>query len=80
MRIWIRTQETRLHLLLPDGMLFNHLNVWLAVKVLEGKGIRLSRQQIMKLVDCLKAYRKSHTEWTLVQVNSADGDEVLVKF
>lgn len=79
MNIKIRSREGNFHLPIPTGLLLNNLTAALLPKVFSEMGVRLSKQQARNLISALKHFRKTHKDLVLVEVHSADGDEVLIK-
>ena len=79
MRIKIRSREGNLNLPIPTGLLLNNLTAALLPKAFSEMGLRLSKQQAKNLISTLNHFRKTHKGWVLVEVHSADGDEVLIK-
>lgn len=75
----ICSEGERRNLFLPSGLVLNRLTVGIGVKALEKYSVHMSYAQVVKLVKCVRACRRAYPDWVLVQVRSADGDEVVVK-
>ncbi len=80
MRIIVKEEEGRaIRVLLPTGLFLNSFTAAIAAKQMERYGVSLTRKQAVTFVKTLNRYRKSHREWVLVEVQSADGDYVKIK-
>lgn len=79
MRIKIRSREGNLNLPIPTGLLLNNLTAALLPKVFSEMGLGLTNQQAKSLITAVNQFRKTHKGWVLVEVHSADGDEILIK-
>lgn len=79
MNIKIRSREGNFHLPIPTGLLLNRVTASVLPRAFSEMGLKLSQQQARNLISALKHFRKTHKDWVLVEVHSADGDEVLIK-
>lgn len=80
MRIKVKDGETfRLNLPLPTGLVLNRLTAGFACKAMEENGVQITYRQMVKLICAIKAYKRSHPDWVLVEVRSAGGEEVSVQ-
>lgn len=79
MKIRIRSREGNFHLPIPTGLVLNGLTASLLPQVCSEMGLKLSKQQAKNLIFALKQFRRTHKDLVLVEVRSADGDEVLIK-
>ena len=64
---------------IPTGLLLNNLTAALLPKVFSEMGLGLTNRQAKNLITAANRFRKTHKEWVLVEVHSADGDEILIK-
>lgn len=67
-------------LALPSGLVFNRFSATLLLpRILEENGIHISGKDARMLVKGIRDYQKKHRDWVLIEVDSADGDRVLIK-
>ncbi len=71
--------ESTIKLLLPTGLVASRLGANIVAKNLQKQGIDVNKKQALALVKYLNTYRKTHKEWVLVEVESANGSSVIVK-
>lgn len=65
---------------LPTGLIFNRFTAGIAAKAAsEHGGVAISPKQLRALFRAVKAYKKAHPDWVLVEVESSDGQYVRVK-
>ncbi len=64
---------------LPTGLFMNRLTGGIIRRKLKKCGIILTGEQVKLIIRDLKRFKKTHTSWTLVQVDSKDGAKVEVK-
>ena len=89
MKIIVRTEEHRIFLPIPTGLITNRLAVrlWLRAMQRSQKYVSLPEQaekaiwnlpekKILRLCDELRRIKKLHKIWPLVEVESAGGDRV----
>jgi len=79
MKIRIRSEDANFTLPIPTGLLLNPLTAGLLPKLLEEYGIHVTGQQIMGLYSAIKQFSRRNKDFVLVEVHSADGEEVLIK-
>jgi len=79
MHVYVNDGKTRLRVILPTGLFLNRLTAQLAPKYLTPHGIDLAPEQILEFIKAIRAYKRSHPDWVLAQVRSADGAQVYVK-
>lgn len=79
MKIRIQAEGTNLNLPIPTGLVLNRFTAALLPKVLEENGIHLTGPQAQRLVSVIHQFRRSHPDWVLVEVESANGEQVIVK-
>lgn len=65
-----------LRLYIPVWLICNPLTARIALKVLQGQGICVTRDQIASFGKVLRTCRKHHRGLKLVEIHSADGDVV----
>ena len=78
MKIIVHGKEMA-NLSLPSGLVLNPFSASALPMLLRKYGIAISGKQARALVKALNIYRRSHPEWVLVEVHSAQGEEVLIK-
>ncbi len=69
----------RFSLILPTGLALNRFTAGMVAKSLAEQGVQMNKKQARTFVKHLNRYRRSHKEWVLVEVESADGDKVKIK-
>lgn len=81
MKIKIKSDETRLNIRFPTCLVLNRLGATVLSKTIKKKSegrVRLSQKDITAVLRSLKTFRKKHTEYPLVEIQSNDGTEVLI--
>ena len=89
MKIIVRTEEHRIFLPIPTGLITNRLAVrlWLRAMQRSQKYVSLPEQaekalwnlpeeKILRLCDELRRIKKQYKTWPLVEVESANGDRM----
>lgn len=79
MRIRVKDEDTNLRLWMPTGLLLSRPIAAAVAKGARDKGIPLTGRQLNTLFKAIRRYRKAHRDWVLVEVDSQNGDKVLVK-
>lgn len=83
MRINVRSGEKNIRLWIPTGLVFNRGSAWLADTVgrkYAGDAMpQISAKDMNKLFAELRRIKRVYGNWTLVEVESADGSGVLVE-
>lgn len=64
---------------IPTGLLCNRLTAGIAVRAMAQNGVDLPPAQMAKLFRVIRECKRRHPDWVMVEVHSADGDEVYVK-
>ena len=80
MRIIAKGDDCNIRLRIPTGLVFNRFTAAAIGKEAGKYGVKLSPRQVRILIKTLKEYRRTHPDWVLAEVHSADGGYVLVKF
>ena len=73
------TDGPKLFIPIPTGLFCNRLTAGIAAKAMEQNGWTATPSQMAKLFRCLRQTKRRHPDWILVEVQSADGDNVIVK-
>lgn len=76
MKIRIRSKETNLTLRLPTGMVFSRVGIGLTFGFLKGKNIHLTKEQASIFAKGIRDFRRRNGPWKLVEVYSADEEQV----
>lgn len=63
---------------IPTGLVLNRLSAYIIAKAAQKNGVSLTFEQIYTLITVLKDFKRSHTDWKFVEVQSANGEYVLV--
>ena len=81
MLVKVRAQDgPNLTIPLPTGLFCNRLTAGFAAKMMEQNGMHITPSQMAKLFRTICMCKRRHPGWVAVEVHSADGDEVIVKF
>ena len=83
MKIHVKYNERSVRLRLPTGLVFNKGTVWLANHVARkyaGDAMKdIPPEALDRLFAELRRIKGIHGSWDLVEVKSADGNEVLIQ-
>ena len=80
MIVKIRSQSgPNLFIPIPLGLFCNRLTVGFAAKAMAQNGWTATPEQMLKLFRIMRRYKRKHPDWVLAEVQSADGDYVLIK-
>lgn len=72
------TNDKNIHITLPTGLILNRLTALIAAKAAQKNGIMVTYEQIYSLLTALKDFKRINGDWTLVEVESADGNYVKI--
>ena len=74
MRIDIQTNQGRaLKIVLPTGLALNRVTALIFPGALEKKGIHMTREQAIRIVQIIRRCRRNHSSWKLVEMKMEDG-------
>ncbi len=80
MKILVRSENRTIRILFPTGLLLNRLTAFIAVKALKSAlSVDLTAGQIVELARAIKAYKRRHKGWELVNITSSNGDIVYIR-
>ena len=79
MRITVKSDEVNLCIPFPTGLVFNDLTAALVPKFMEQNGVMITAKQARKFIRAMRKFKRRHRDWTLVEVQSAEGDYVEIK-
>ena len=79
MKITVRSEGFNLRIPIPTGLIFNDLTAGLAPHFLEKNGVTITKKQARTFIRTLRKFKRRHRNWTLVEVESANGDYVEIK-
>lgn len=81
MTISIHSEDVRLFLKFPTGLLLNRATASIVMRVLKKKDmdIGLSPQDFKELAACIRSCKRQYRKMELVRVESANGDKVVIK-
>ena len=80
MKILVRSENRTIRILFPTGLLLNHLTAFITVKALKSAlSVDLTAGQIVELARAIKAYKRRHKGWELVNITSSNGDVVYIR-
>ena len=77
MRIVVKENEGKnINLRLPSGLVLSRLSAAIISSELKHKQVNISGKQLYTLFRAIKAYKKGHPEWKLVEVYGQDSSSV----
>ena len=79
MKIFIKSDDLKLTLRLPTGLILNRLTAGIVCRKLKKEGIHLTRKQTVLFIKELKKYKKKHRDWNLVEISENDTNSVIIK-
>ena len=79
MKISIKSDDLKLTLRLPTGLILNRLTAGIVCRKLKKEGIHLTRKQTVLFIKKLKKYKKKHRDWNLVEVSENDTNSIVIK-
>ena len=80
MKIDVKNEKRSFHFAFPNWLILNRVSMRLARKGTKGEvEIRLSGKALRELRRTVKRLRRTRGDWSLIEVHSADGDEVRVR-
>ena len=80
MKVVVKSASERdIRIPLPSFLFWNSMTALIAAGFLRKKQIPVTAGQLRKLFREVRLYKRSHPQWTLVEVQEADGGQVTVK-
>ena len=79
MNISIKSDDLKLTLRLPTGLILNRLTAGIVCRKLKKEGIYLTRKQTVLFIKELKKYKKKHRDWNLVEISENDTNSIVIK-
>ncbi len=79
MKISIKSDDLKLTLRLPTGLILNRLTAGIVCRKLKKEGIHLTRKQTVLFIKELKKYKKKHRDWNLVEISENDTNSIVIK-
>lgn len=79
MKIRIRSEDANFSLPVPTGLVLNPITAGVLAKLSREYSVSVTGGQILRLFSAIKQFRRRHKDFVLVEVHSADGEEVLIK-
>lgn len=77
MKIIVHEAEGKeFRIVLPTGLVLNRLTALILPGLLEIKGVCITREQTVKMIQAIRTCRKNHPGWKLAEVCSRDGSFV----
>jgi hypothetical protein len=63
----------------PTGLILNRFTVGILRGKIEEEGVKINGKQALLIIKAVKRYKRKHGDWVIVEVESKDGDSVVVK-
>lgn len=84
MRIRIDSEEKKLNLALPSGLMSRIVFSGLGLRYLKKHGgddafSNLTKRDMKNIRKTLRRMRKIHKNWNIVEVDSSDGDHIIIR-
>lgn len=81
MKIVIKSSDMKLIILLPTALVLNRLTVSIAAKIIRSRepSIPVSSNDLKRLIDEIKRYKRIHKNWEVVNIHTASGEKILVR-
>ena len=79
MRIIVKgSSHTDINLVIPTNLIFNRVSILILQQICKKQNVDfpLSKKQLIELMKVAKAYKRNHSSWNLVEVESEDGQRV----
>ena len=64
---------------IPTALFCNRLTVGFAARMMARNGITATPEQMVRFFRTVRQCKRRHRDWVLMEVHSADGDQVYVK-
>ena len=80
MYIKVQSPEKNLTLRLPTLVLINSITAAVASRHLSKNGLEIPVGILREAFSIVKKYKKSHPDWIFVEVQSANGEYIQIKF
>ena len=79
MKISIKSDDLKMTLRFPTGLILNRFTAGIVRRKLKKEGIHLTRKQTVLFIKELKKYKKTHRDWNLVEISENDTNSVIIK-
>ena len=80
MRIIVKQAEGKnLRIMFPSRLIFNHLSAALIPLALKNSDLKIDRRQAWTMVKTILDCRRRFPSWSLVEVDSANGEHIRIK-
>lgn len=79
MKIRVKSEGKKFFFIVPNWLFINHLFCFVAHRELKKKGLDLPYRKLYSFFKEINRCKQRHKDWKLVELNSADGDEVEIK-
>lgn len=74
----VEKEKSGVCLQLPTGLLLNRLTAGIVARKLRKQGMQISGKSVYAFAKAVRTYRKEHPQWQLVEVQSANGEQIQV--
>ena len=84
MRINVESEDKRIKLALPSGLIYRIVFSGVGLKCLKRYGgdncfSNITKKDMKKIRKTIRRMRKIHKSWNIVEVDSAEGDHIVVR-
>lgn len=69
----------KFRIILPTSLILNRFTAGKAVDEAKKNGVEITKEQMIKLFEAAKQFKRRHRDWVFVEVSSLNGDEIKVK-
>ena len=79
MRIIVKDMDSHLNIPIPTRLVFNGLTAGVACAALKKQGVPITQRQMARLMKEWRRFRRRYPRWTLVEVESHEGEHVKIE-
>ena len=79
MRIIVKDKDSHLNIPIPTRLVVNGLTARVACAALRKKGVPITQKQMAGLMKAWRRFRRHYPKWTLVEVESHEGEHVKIE-
>lgn len=82
MKVVIKSEKKNFFIIIPTVLILNRLTANISAKIIKSKcpTIDINSKDLIKLINSIKKYKKKHKHWELLNIISADGEIIFIRF